>query len=156
MKILPVKREDLFELEEIESMVFDVDGFGIYILRQYLEDNLIFDKIIDENIPVRTIGFIICTEESNENDREKENNIAHIDNLAIMPEFQHRGYGSALLENSLIELRIQAFLKVRLEVKENNEDAIRFYENHGFKIIDLLSRYYASEASAFLMEKRMT
>ena len=113
MRIVRVKAADLFVLEEIESSLFDIDGFSVYILRQYLKESVIFDKIIDPDVSKEIIGFIIMTELTKVKDKSEEDTfdgrIGHLDNIAIRRKFQSNGYGSKLLESSLSRLRKVGF-----------------------------------------------
>jgi ribosomal protein S18 acetylase RimI-like enzyme len=56
----------------------------------------------------------------------------HID---ILPEMQHGGCGHELLMAFLIKLINKGVKGVHLGVDRNNENACRFYEREGFKII---------------------
>ncbi|MEN8167589.1 MAG: GNAT family N-acetyltransferase [Pseudomonadota bacterium] len=52
--------------------------------------------------------------------------------LLLLPEYQHRGLGTRLL-NQVIELARARSSGVRLEVFKLNEKAKAFYEYHGFR-----------------------
>jgi putative acetyltransferase len=56
-----------------------------------------------------------------------------LEHLYVDPRFQGRGIGSALLERAK-ELRPQGF---RLWVFQRNEEARRFYERRGFRLVEL-------------------
>lgn len=69
-------------------------------------------------------------------------NEAHLLNLCIHPEWQHRGYGSLLLEyaiNQIVKLDNQSMF---LEVRESNLRAADLYRNRGFKVIGYRPSYY--------------
>ena len=55
-----------------------------------------------------------------------------IDEIYVLPEYRGRGIGSAFLEH-LISLRGKELRRLRLEVEEENEGAIRLYRSLGFK-----------------------
>ena len=42
---------------------------------------------------------------------------------------------------------------IRLEVRTDNEDAIKFYKKNGFSIISTLKNYYSDLSDAYLMWK---
>lgn len=69
--------------------------------------------------------------------RDGENRIAAftglsdtlVEMLFVRPEAQGRGYGKTLLEFAVHEKKI-----VKVDVNEQNENALKFYEKQGFKV----------------------
>lgn len=67
---------------------------------------------------------------------------AHLLNLCVHPDWQHRGYGSLLLEyaiNHVARLETEAMF---LEVRESNPRAVALYKNRGFKVVGRRPSYY--------------
>jgi len=67
---------------------------------------------------------------------------AHLLNLCVHPDWQHRGYGSLLLEymiNHVARLDSEAMF---LEVRDSNPRAASLYENRGFEVIGRRPSYY--------------
>lgn len=62
--------------------------------------------------------------------------------LGILPEFRGRGFGKALLENSVYELKAQGAKRIYLQVLTENENALGLYKNTGFAIDNRMD-YYA-------------
>jgi GNAT superfamily N-acetyltransferase len=58
---------------------------------------------------------------------------AHIPQIAVVPAFQCRGLGSALLQRALRSAREQNFDEVSLTVTDLNQGAVQFYERLGFE-----------------------
>jgi ribosomal protein S18 acetylase RimI-like enzyme len=56
-----------------------------------------------------------------------------INYLAVIPEYQRRGYGGQLVQKSIDELRKMGCLKVNLQVRNTNTAVINFYKHLGFK-----------------------
>ena len=81
---------------------------------------------------------------------------AHLLNLCVHPDWQHRGYGSLLLEymiNHVARLDSEAMF---LEVRASNPRAASLYENRGFKVIGRRPSYYkAGEAPEDAIVMRM-
>ena len=69
--------------------------------------------------------------------------------IATKKEKENNGYGKKLLE-SLIEK--YPHKKIWLEVKEDNEKAIRFYSNNGFVYIYERKKYYKDGKNAIILE----
>lgn len=61
--------------------------------------------------------------------------------MAIHPQFQAKGYGFKLLDQSINLLKNDP-VQIFLEVRESNIAAINLYEKSGFHQIDLRKNYY--------------
>ena len=75
-----------------------------------------------------------------------------IDYIFVKEEYRKMGIGSKLLEfiineNSDIE-------NITLEVKINNEAAIKLYKKMNFEIVATREKYYEDGLSAYLMERK--
>jgi ribosomal protein S18 acetylase RimI-like enzyme len=57
-----------------------------------------------------------------------------INYLAVLPEERGRGIGRALMAEFEARLRALGCPKVSLQVREGNDDALRFYEHLGFRV----------------------
>lgn len=68
----------------------------------------------------------------------------HLLDIVVLPEFQNRGVGTALL-GSLIDEAKQTAKPLRHTVFVMNTDAIRFYERLGFVIVGDLGAYKQME-----------
>ena len=69
-------------------------------------------------------------------------NEAHLLNLCIHPDWQHRGYGSLLLEYAINQVKKHDSDAMILEVRVSNSRAINMYLNRGFRIIGRRPSYY--------------
>jgi [ribosomal protein S18]-alanine N-acetyltransferase len=70
---------------------------------------------------------------------------AHLANLATDPDHRSRGLARALLRDLLAEARRRRIATVWLEVRVGNAAAIRLYESHGFRGVDVRRGYYQKE-----------
>jgi len=59
--------------------------------------------------------------------------------LAVLPEFQRRGYGGKLVQKAVDELKRLGCLKLNLQVRRSNTSVIDFYRHLGFKEDDVVS-----------------
>ncbi len=62
-----------------------------------------------------------------------------INYLAVVPEYQGRGYGRKLVQKAIDELRKIGCLKINLQVRKSNTSVIDFYKRLGFKEDDVVS-----------------
>jgi ribosomal-protein-alanine N-acetyltransferase len=68
----------------------------------------------------------------------------HINNVAVLPAFRGRGFGSSLMRRVLTEgLRLGA-ARATLEVRASNTAARRFYEGLGFRATGVRKNYYTN------------
>jgi ribosomal-protein-alanine N-acetyltransferase len=79
--------------------------------------------------------------------------LASILNLYIVPEFQHHGLGSILLEFVLGYLHDTSISTLTLEVRKSNEIAKNMYHHYGFAEAAVRKNYYADGEDAYLMLK---
>ena len=67
---------------------------------------------------------------------------AHLLNVCVHPDWQHRGYGSLLLEYMISHAARNNNVAMFLEVRASNPRAARLYQNRGFKVIGRRPNYY--------------
>lgn len=67
---------------------------------------------------------------------------AHLLNLCVHPDWQHRGYGSLLLEYTINHVARQGAGAMFLEVRASNPRAAKLYENRGFAVVGRRPNYY--------------
>ena len=68
----------------------------------------------------------------------------HINNLAVLPDFRHRGVGAALLAFVLNEGARLGALRATLEVRRSNTPALMLYERYGFTVAGIRRDYYTN------------
>ena len=78
------------------------------------------------------VGYMICS---------RYDTVWHVMNIAVDPELQRKGLGSAMLTHLLAEVGDDR-ARYTLEVRQSNVSAIRLYERFGFRAAGLRRRYY--------------
>lgn len=76
---------------------------------------------------------------------------AHINNIAVLPEFRGQGCGKVLLEHILSVAKAKGIVKMTLEVRPSNEAAKELYARYGFKKVGIRPGYYENGEDAILM-----
>ena len=76
---------------------------------------------------------------------------AHLDLLAVRPQFQRAGLGRRLLEWLEKSAVVAGISVIYLEVRENNKQAQAFYRKLGYRRVTRLSGYYRGRESAICM-----
>ena len=74
--------------------------------------------------------------------------------LAVSEKYRRKKIGSMLL-NKFFEKTLEEHIKqISLEVRVDNEKAIKFYQKHGFDIKDKIQKFYQNGEDAYLMKKK--
>lgn len=145
MKIKEVSYKDLNQISMLEREVFGEDAFSKDLIKKLIRRNTLFFKMIKSSFKENIIGFVVII-----NDQEDRANII---NFLIKPKYQNKGLGAQLLKYAIQRIKmLDGIRKIVLNVKVNNEIAIKLYENSKFKIIQKIDEYYHSGDDAFLME----
>jgi ribosomal-protein-alanine N-acetyltransferase len=79
---------------------------------------------------------------------------AYIQTIAVAPAARRHGIGEALLLELLAEAARRGCPHVDLEVRADNDDAIRLYERHGFTRIGLRRAYYQPSGTDAVVMRR--
>ena len=143
MDILPASLLDLGPLRGIEHACFDRDAWPLLDLMAVLSfPDVVRLKAVEAG---RMIGFVA-------GDSRASQNLSWIATIAVLPEYQRRGIGRALLLACETQLSTP---RVRLCVRTDNVSAIRLYEQEGYQRIDMWYRYYKDKGDALVMEKEI-
>ena len=141
MDILPATLRDLGPLRRIEQACFLKDAWPLLDLIAVLTwPEVVRFKAVEDG---QMIGFIAA-------DPRPSDGLAWIATVGVLPEYQRRGIGRALLlecEKRLTQARI------RLCVRASNEAAIRLYQQEGYLATDTWREYYNDNENALVMEK---
>jgi ribosomal-protein-alanine N-acetyltransferase len=78
----------------------------------------------------------------------------HVVSVAVLPEYQQKGIGSALTQNAMKNMRVYKAKECYLEVRVTNTPAITMYKKIGLQIVRTSSGYYADGESAYVMAKK--
>ena len=68
-------------------------------------------------------------------DNNQETKVAFLSMITVSKEYQGQGLGNRLLNKMIEVCRIKGMNSITLEVDKTNENAIVFYEKHGFSKI---------------------
>jgi len=71
---------------------------------------------------------------------------ADILNIGIDTDFKRQGYGTALLNHLIEELRKRNIGEILLEVRAGNKSAIQFYKRQGFEKLSVRKNFYMKKS----------
>jgi ribosomal protein S18 acetylase RimI-like enzyme len=141
MDILSSSLRDLGPLRRIEHACFPKDAWPLLDLLAVLTwPEVVRLKAVEDS---QMIGFIA-------GDPRPSEDMVWIATIGVLPEYQRRGIGRALLrecEQRLTQPRI------RLCVRVSNESAILLYQQEGYLATDTWREYYNDKENALVMEK---
>ena len=138
-----VSPENVGELEKINMVIFPIKyPPKVYqdIVRCAGVSFLASVPLVgDGSARTRTVGGISCRLENTDGGP-----ILYIITLGVLAPYRNAGLGSALLRRCLDTVRreLPEVVLARLHVQVSNADAIRFYEKHGFRVIETVENYY--------------
>lgn len=140
LDFLPLKREYISDILEIEKLSFQEPWTREMFERELsLPMSRFFVFKYNNNIAGYAAGWLILDE-------------AHINNIAVHPEYRNKGLGRKALEFLVEDMYIKGARKALLEVRETNTAAHKLYASAGFKVVGFREKYYKTEG-AVLMEK---
>lgn len=144
-KFLP---QHLDEVIEISAQQFGVHGWQADLFKEEFgkENHFAFVAVCDEKV----VSFVFVMKTFGEKGED-----FNILNIATKKGFENRGIATKLLCFLEEYAQNQGIFHLWLEVRENNQNAITFYKNMGFKLDYVRKNYYANGDNALVMSKQI-
>jgi ribosomal-protein-alanine N-acetyltransferase len=145
-----VRRAELSDLEDLvalEESSFATDRLSREQYRRHLDSETAQVLVASANHR-RFLGTAVVF-------FRKGTKVARLYSIATHAEARGKGVGSALLEASEQLARRRGCKVLRLEVRTDNDAAIRLYERLGYDRIGRYARYYGDGADAWRYEKKV-
>ncbi|KRE80333.1 ribosomal protein S18-alanine N-acetyltransferase [Arthrobacter sp. Soil763] len=132
---------DVPAVHELERRLFPVDAWPLQMFVDELAQTETRRYLVAESGGT-IIGYagLMCIEP-----------IADVQTIAVVPEEEGRGIGSALLTELIRESRRRHAADVLLEVRADNPRAQQLYRRFGFEQIHVRPRYYRDGVDALIM-----
>ena len=140
--IIPVMEINLRTLPE---------HYSDYFYESLLEE--LPEAFVVAEISNKIVGYIMCKMEHGFSNFKKLGFVkkGHVVSIAVMNEHRSKGFGSALVNESIKGVNIRQCSELYLEVRCSNNDAVKLYEKLGFSIIQRLKAYYRDGEDAYVM-----
>ncbi|MDG2539689.1 GNAT family N-acetyltransferase [Dyella jiangningensis] len=145
-----VRRAELSDLEDLvalEESSFATDRLSREQYRRHLDSETAQVLVASANHR-RFLGTAVVF-------FRKGTKVARLYSIATHAEARGKGVGSALLEASEQLAKRRGCKVLRLEVRTDNDAAIRLYERLGYDRIGRYARYYGDGADAWRYEKKV-
>ncbi|UCH31109.1 MAG: ribosomal protein S18-alanine N-acetyltransferase [Candidatus Bathyarchaeota archaeon] len=133
---------DLDLILKIEKSSFGEDAFSpetfLSLSRRFPDLFIIAEK------NAKIVGYMITC-----NLRHK----GHVISIAVDPSCRHMGVGSALATFTFESLKTSGIENIELEVRKTNYEGVRFWEHLGFRLSEVVQRFYEDGEDALRMKK---
>ncbi len=139
MKVRKFVPKDLQRVFEIENMSFD-QSYGINMFQQLYDMGIGFLVAEKDDYVIGYVMFWI-----------KYENQGHIISIAVDKNYRGMGAGTELLLKAIGILSLLRIDAIYLEVRENNLEAVKFYEKFNFIRDRVVPGYYENGEGAIVM-----
>ncbi len=136
---------DLPVVHALEVRLFPVDAWPLQMFHDELAQQDTRHYLVAE-VQGQIVGYagLMCIEP-----------ISDVQTIAVVPEQEGRGIGSALLAELIAESRRRRAEDVLLEVRADNPRAQQLYRRFGFEQIHIRPRYYRDGVDALIMRLQL-
>ena len=134
---------DLNALRHLEKICFPKDAWPLWDIAGVL--TLPHVVRLKATVAGEMVGFVA-------GDERPAERLAWIATIGVLPEYRNREIGRALLLACEARLRVS---RVRLNVRVENDEAIRLYNDTGYRNVGVWPGYYADGGDALVMEKQL-
>lgn len=141
--IVELTRNDIEKIEKLAKVFFETFKNKDEIINDF-NDN-IFSKYFIYFEKSNIIGFV------NYHDLYDRFEIA---NIVVLPEHRNKKVGSKLIENLIKIGQEKKIVNITLEVRCNNECAVKLYKKYAFEKVAIRKNYY-NGIDGILMERKM-
>ncbi|MER2493549.1 GNAT family N-acetyltransferase/peptidase C39 family protein [Catenovulum sediminis] len=138
--------DDLNALVNLEAESFDGDRISRRRLKHWLNASNGIFYIAEQNGDILGYALTILY---------KGSCLARLYSIATRPQARGMGLASRLIEECEASAYRKGRLYMRLEVAENNKNAIRLYQKLGYEEFGYYSDYYHDHQNAVRMQKRL-
>ena len=137
--------QDIPAVHELERRLFPMDAWPLQMFLDELGQVETRHYLVAE-ADGQIVGYagLMCIEP-----------IADIQTIAVVPESEGKGIGSALLTALIQEGRRRRAADVLLEVRADNPRAQQLYQRFGFEQIHIRPRYYRDGVDALIMRLQL-
>ena len=143
--IRPAERGDLEGITELEKVCFPHDPWSFEAFYNEIIDNKEQTLYLVAETDGAIAGYMGVWKILDE---------GHITNVAVSPEYRRRHIGEALIKRMIADTEAEGITSWTLEVRVDNDPAIRLYEKMGFRREGLRKKYYAYDnTDALIMWK---
>lgn len=147
LEIRPMTRDDIATVLEIETDLFPIDAWTKELFLGELAE---VSNSRDVAVAVKEseiVGYASFRYVGKQGD---------VNTVAVSRSHQGSGIGTALMDWLESQAALRNVREIFLEVRSDNEVALKMYSNRGYERIDIRRNYFGNTIDANIMRKRVT
>lgn len=137
---------DLARVLEIEVDLFPVDAWSEDLFLGELAEVSISRDVSVATLDSEIVGYASFRYVGKQGD---------VNTVAVASDQQGKGIGTALMDWLESQAALRNVREIFLEVRSDNEAAIKMYDARGYERIDIRRNYYGNTIDANIMRKRV-
>ena len=146
LEIRPMTTADLSAVLEIEKALFPIDAWTDVLFLAELAEVSISRDVSVAILDSQLVGYASFRYVGKQGD---------VNTVAVASDQQGKGIGSALMDWLESKAVLRNVREIFLEVRSDNEAAIKMYAARGYERIDIRRNYYGNTIDANIMRKRV-
>ena len=146
LEIRPMTHPDLARVLEIEVDLFPVDAWSEDLFLGELAEVSISRDVSVATLDSEIVGYASFRYVGKQGD---------VNTVAVASSQQGKGIGTALMNWLESQAALRNVREIFLEVRSDNEAAIKMYDARGYERIDIRRNYYGNTIDANIMRKRV-
>ena len=140
--IRPARPDDVADVTRLEAECLGVDAWSEGLVREGVTGALPTVVYLVAEVDGAVVGHAVAS---------MAGDIAELQRIAVARTHRRAGVATELVTAVVAAAEDTAADRILLEVREDNEGALRFYARVGFTEIDRRRRYYADGATAVVL-----
>ena len=146
LEIRPMTTADLAAVLEIEKALFPIDAWTDALFLAELAEVSISRDVSVAILDSQLVGYASFRYVGKQGD---------VNTVAVASDQQGKGIGTALMDWLESQAALRNVREIFLEVRSDNEAAIKMYDARGYERIDIRRNYYGNTIDANIMRKRV-
>jgi ribosomal-protein-alanine N-acetyltransferase len=146
LEIRPMTTADLSAVLEIEKALFPIDAWTDALFLAELAEVSISRDVSVAILDSQLVGYVSFRYVGKQGD---------VNTVAVASDQQGKGIGTALMDWLESQAVLRNVREIFLEVRSDNEAAIKMYATRGYERIDIRRNYYGNTIDANIMRKRV-
>jgi len=145
LRIREAGPRDIRRMSELEETCFE-EAYPKEFLAHFVMDEDFISLVAE-------VGGVVIGMAVAEVEQRPFKKVGHIWTVEVLPPYRRMGVATRLMEELEARLRARGARECYLEVRTDNEPALRLYEKLGYVRIGTIRDYYGPGKHAFLMVK---
>jgi len=146
LEIRPMKHSDLTEVLKLEKALFPIDAWSEELFLAELAEVSISRDVSVAVLDSKIVGYASFRYVGKQGD---------VNTVAVASDQQGKGIGTALMDWLESQAALRNVREIFLDVRSDNEPAMKMYAARGYERIDIRRNYYGNTIDANVMRKRV-